>query len=272
MILQEGGKLSVDDPISKYLDNPPETWKGITIRHLLTHTSGIASFTSSPDYMKRMREPTTVEAMIARFRDTPPRFAPGEKFEYSNSGYFLLGAIIEKASGSFYRTFLREAIFEPLGMKDSGYDDTRMILPRRAAGYERLGRLTRNADFLDMSQPFAAGSLYSTVEDLVRWDAALREGKLIGPDSYKAMFTPFKDHHAFGWMVGERAGHQQVGHAGGINGFNTTILRYPDDALCVVVLSNLVPAQVDPIALELSGIVLGLPEETPAEATKPAKP
>jgi CubicO group peptidase (beta-lactamase class C family) len=166
LILQEQGKLKVEEPVGKYLDDAPKAWEGVTIRHLLTHTGGVPSYTDDPDYSKKMRMPETVKSMIARFRDKPLDFKPGEKFHYSNSGYFLLGAVIEKVAGKSYETFLREAILDPLGMKDTGYDHAATILPGRASGYSRSGDGLVDAEYLDMSQPYAAGSLYSTVLDM----------------------------------------------------------------------------------------------------------
>ncbi len=170
MIIAEQGKLKLDDPIGKYVDDAPKTWKKVTLHHLLTHTSGIFDFTSDPDLEKLMSRPETLRSLIARFKDKPVNFPPGEKFAYCNSGYVLLGAVIEKVSGMSYEAFLRKSIFEPLGMKDTGYDHTETILPNRAAGYERVGDGLKNADYIHMSQPFSAGALYSTVEDLARWD------------------------------------------------------------------------------------------------------
>src|SRR5205823_5102992 len=146
---------------------------GVTIHHLLTHTGGVPSYTDAPDYQRKMMMPETVKSMIARFRDKPLDFKPGEKFRYSNSGYFLLGAVIEKLSGKSYEAFLKEAVFDPLGMKDTGYDHPATLLPGRASGYRLDGDGLKNAEYLDMAQPYAAGSLYSTVEDLARWDRAL---------------------------------------------------------------------------------------------------
>jgi len=260
MILAEQGKLSVDDPIGKRLDNAPAAWDKIAIRHLLTHTSGIPSYTGFPQMMSRtVRLPASVDEIIATFRDKSLEFEPGEKFTYSNSGYIVLGKIIERASGQDYASFVRQNIFQPLEMNDTGYDQNMAILPHRAAGYARVLGVLANAPYIDMTWPHAAGALYSTVEDLARWDQALSAGKLIGADSYKTMFTPARSSYAFGWFVREREGHKEIGHGGGIHGFSSSILRYPDDKLCVVVLNNVVPTRSEQIGRDLAGIVLGLP-------------
>jgi CubicO group peptidase (beta-lactamase class C family) len=265
LILQERGKLSVEDPIGKYLDDAPKAWEGVTIHHLLTHTSGIHSYTSDPDYGKKMAHPETVTSMIARFKDRPLDFPPGEKFAYSNSGYFLLGAIIEKASGVSYEAFLRAWIFAPLGMNDSGYDHPATVLPNRAAGYVRKGDRLENAEYLDMAQPYAAGSLYSTVEDLAKWDRALadKHGALLSGASKVKMFTPAKDDYAYGWTVTTRSGRKEIGHGGGINGFATAIQRYPDQGVCVVVLCNVLPSNPGRVAHDLAAIQFGEPYEMP---------
>lgn len=263
MVLQEQGKLKVTEPIGKYLDDPPEAWEGITIHHLLTHTSGIPSYTSMLNYRFRMAHFQTTNDMLGRFRDKPLEFEPGEKFEYSNSGYFLLGVVIEKAAGKRYEEFLREEVLDPLGLKDTGYDRFKTVLQHRASGYERYGNAISHAPFLDMSQPYSAGALYSTVEDLNRWDQALRQRKLISEENYEAMFTPEKDHYAYGWMVRGENSRRRIFHGGGINGFLSFILRYPEEALCIVVLSNVTPSNPGKIAQDLAAIMLGEEFEIP---------
>jgi CubicO group peptidase (beta-lactamase class C family) len=263
LILQEQGKLALDDAIGKYFDDPPGAWKDVTVHHLLSHTSGVPSYTSDPEYPRRMAQPETVKSMIARFKDKPLDFSPGEKFAYSNSGYFLLGAIIERVSGASYEAFLKQAIFGPLGMSDSGYDHPTTLLPHRAAGYVRKGDVLENAEYLDMSQPYAAGSLYSTVLDLTTWDRALAEGKLVSKESMTRMFTPVKNNYAYGWAVTDRSGRKEISHGGGINGFATDILRYPDQNLCVIVLCNVVPANPGRVARDLGAIALGEPYKLP---------
>jgi CubicO group peptidase (beta-lactamase class C family) len=264
LILQERGKLKVEDPVGKYIDDAPKAWEGVTIRHLLTHTGGVPSYTDSPDYQTKMMMPETVKSMIARFRDKPLDFKPGEQFHYSNSGYFLLGATIEKVSGKSYEAFLQEAIFDPLGMKDSGYDHAATILPGRASGYSLHGNGLKNAEYLDMAQPYAAGSLYSTALDLARWDRALDDGKLISKESYATMYTPIKSNYAYGWMVTTRGGRKQIEHGGGINGFATENLRYPDQKLCVIVLCNVLPSNPGRVAHDLAAIALGESYQLPS--------
>jgi CubicO group peptidase (beta-lactamase class C family) len=158
MQLQEQDRLNVQDPICRYLSPCPESWKPVTIHHLLTHTSGIPSYTDLPDYPRRMMILASKEEMVARFRDLPLEFPAGERFKYDNSGYFLLGMIIEKVAGKPYEDVVRSLIFEPLRMNSTGYDHSEAIVKRRAAGYVPSGDGLANAAYLDMAQPYAAGS------------------------------------------------------------------------------------------------------------------
>jgi CubicO group peptidase (beta-lactamase class C family) len=270
LILSERGKLKLDDPVGKYIDDSPKAWEAVTIHHLLTHTSGVPSYTDDLSYGVKLTMPETVKTMIARFRDKPLDFKPGEKFHYSNSGYFLLGAIIEKISGQTYEAFLKKEIFDPLDMHDTGYDHAETLLRGRAAGYTLGDSGLKNAAYLDMSQPYSAGSLYSTVEDLARWDRALRDGKLISKESYAKMYSPVKNDYAYGWMVAAKNGRKMIAHGGGINGFVTEILRYPDQKLCVAVLCNVLPQNVGQVARDLAAIAFGEPVEKPT-APKVAK-
>ncbi|MBK5297243.1 MAG: serine hydrolase, partial [Vicinamibacteria bacterium] len=275
--LQEQKRLAVQDPICTYVAPCPDTWKPVTIHHLLTHTSGIPSYTGLPDYKKTMMVPKTIEQMVAVFRDLSLEFVPGEKFKYNNSGYFLLGVIIEKVAGRKYEEVLRDELFTPLGMKDTGYDWSEPLLPRRAAGYTRRGDTWVNAEYLDMQQPYSAGSLYSTVEDLLIWDQALYTDRVLPEAARTAMFTPFKDNYAYGWAIqpADKAtsGHVQIGHGGGINGFSTMIQRVPSDRVAVVVLSNVENLSAGNIARDVMAITYGRPYQMPIERTAtPVKP
>jgi len=272
MILAEKGKLSLDDPISKYIENSPEAWKDVTIHHLLSHTGGVPSFTSLPTYNASMPLPTTPTKTIDRVRTMKLEFKPGEKFNYSNTGYVMLGAIIEKVSGQSYEKYLDENVFTPLGMKNSGYDSPTKILANRASGFESSGGKLSHAPYLDMTLPHAAGALYSTVEDLHRWSTALDESKLISPVFASKMYTPVKNNYAYGWAIGKRFGRQLVGHGGGINGFQTDITRFPDEKLCVVVLCNNVRSQPGAVSNGLAAIALGEKYDVPKKRKVVAVP
>ncbi|HXW56700.1 MAG TPA: serine hydrolase [Candidatus Cybelea sp.] len=239
LLLEERGKLNVDDRVKKYMPDAPAAWDQITIFNLLTHTSGIPNFTSFPDYAKLEPFPTSAADLVARFRDKPLDFQPGEKWSYSNSGYVLLGYLIEKISGKSYAQFLEDNIFKPLGMVDSGYDSNSAVIENRASGYAPTPNGMVNAGYIDMTVPLSAGGLYSTTEDLLRWEQGLFGGKLLSPSSLKKMTTPFKNEYALGLAVHTVSGREEIEHTGGIEGFNTELAYYPDEQLTVVVLANL---------------------------------
>jgi CubicO group peptidase (beta-lactamase class C family) len=239
LLLEERGKLNVNDPLNKYMPDAPAAWDKITIFNLLTHTSGIPNFTSFPDYAKLEPFPSTPAELVARFRNKPLDFEPGDKWSYSNSGYVLLGYLIERISGQSYAQFLEDNIFKPLGMADSGYDSNSAVIENRACGYAPGPNGIVNAGYIDMTIPLSAGGLYSTTEDLLRWEQGLFGGKLLSPSSLKKMTTPFKNDYAFGLAVHTVNGREEIEHAGGIEGFNTELAYYPDETLTVVVLANI---------------------------------
>ncbi|MDQ3749427.1 MAG: serine hydrolase [Acidobacteriota bacterium] len=272
MILQERSKLNVNDPICKHLENCPAAWRPVTIRHLLTNTSGIPSYTDLPGFNKMSVQPVNRAELVDLFRDKPLEFTPGEKFAYSNSGYYLLGLIIEKASGKPYAEFLRDNIFVPLGMKNSGYDDSHTLLPNRANGYKWEGKSFVNAPYIDMATPYSAGALYSTTEDLLLWDKALYTEKLVSRKSLDEMFAPFREvvrdgwggyAYAYGWIIGKQSGRQVSRHDGGIKGFSTDIIRFPSERVTVIVLSNNQTVIPYKLANDLSAIAFGAPYKLP---------
>ncbi len=261
MILQERGKLSVQDSVCRYISNCPSTWTEITIHQLLTHTSGIPDLLSFPDFQQTMSMPSPVAQTVERFKNKPLDFKPGTKFKYSNSGYVLLGYLIERVSETSYEEFLRVNIFEPLKMFNSGSDHNDFIIKNRAAGYSKRDGIIINAPFIHMSIPTGGGSLYSTVEDLFLWDQALYQGKLISKKSFDDMFTAYAtadwgDKAAYGWFIGtDKSGHNYMGFLGGINGFAAQLMRYRDEKMLVVVLSNFSFAPVTDIESRLAEIV-----------------
>jgi len=264
--LQESGKLSVDDPVSRFVPDCSSNWSEIKIRHLLNHSSGIPNFTSFPDYRATMMLSSPPDRTIQRFRDKPLDFKPGERFAYSNSGYVLLGYIIERVSGQTYEDYLQQVILQPLGMRDTGYDHFERILPHRAAGYTRDGDHWVNSAYIDMTIPHAAGALYSTVEDFFRWYQCWRDRKILSEASWKAMTTPGKMNYGFGIFVSEhfREKAQRVyEHGGGINGFATSMKWFPEADLCVAVFANSDSARVGFVAENLAAIMLDLPVTPP---------
>jgi CubicO group peptidase (beta-lactamase class C family) len=207
----------------------------------------------------------TQASVIERFKDKPLEFAPGEKFKYSNSGYYLLGIIIERTSGKTYADFLQENIFAPLGMKQTGYDDARRVIKNRASGYARQGSSIVNAAYTNTSIPFSAGALYSTTEDMLRWDQSLFTEKLVKRKSLEEMFAPFKEGYGYGWDTEKMLDRQMINHSGAISGFSSTINRFADDRVTVIVLGNTQYVPSARLADALSAIVFGAPYKIPAE-------
>ncbi len=236
LLLQARGQLTINDPICSYLPDCPQAWQPVTVRHLLSHTSGIPSYTDFFDYAQTEMLPTTPEELVARFRDLPLTSVPGEQYYYSNSGYVLLGIIIERVSGQTYEDFLRANIFEPLQMTSTGYDHNENAIQGQANGYAAPGQ---PAPFLHASTLHAAGSLYSSAEDMYRWDQVLSTEYLIPADLIAEMAVPVQYDYGYGWKIGTTIGHRKLWHTGYINGFSNYIARYPDERVFVIVLSNL---------------------------------
>lgn len=265
LLLEERGKLKVSDPVTQHLPDAPAAWGPITIFHVLTHTAGIPSFTSFPDYGKIKLSATTTAELVGLFKDKPLEFEPGEKFNYSNSGYVLLTHLIEKISGEPYERFIRQNLFAPLGMNDSGYDSNAAIILRRAAGYSPGRNGPENAPFIHMSVPQGAGALYSTTEDLLKWEQGLFGGKVLQAASLEKMTQPFKNKYAFGLQVDTAGKRKVIQHGGGIEGFNTSLAYYPDDQLTVVVLANLNGVASGQIANQVAAVANGEAVKLPGE-------
>ena len=244
MLLAQDGKLKLDDPISRHYTNAPVAWSNVTVRHLLTHTSGIKGYTELPNFFGTVRKDYEPDEIIGLVSDRALDFAPGEKWAYSNTGYYLLGLVIEKASAQTYGDFLAARIFHPLGMDTACVNHQFEIIANRATGYNlRSNRLWRS-EFVSPTQPFSAGALVGTVLDLAKWDAALYTDKLLPAPVLAEMWTPVKlndgkvSPYGYGWQTGEVRGHPYVGHGGGIHGFTSFILRLVQDKLTVIVLIN----------------------------------
>jgi len=240
LLLQERGKLAVDDPIARYLKEVPAAWQAVTLRQLLTHTAGVPDTADLSKKENREWELSGFNSMMLfeRMRHLPLDFSPGTEFKYSNTGYLLLGWAVERASGQTYQDFLHKNIMVPLGLDNSGFDSAVPILPQRASGY-RTGSLgIRNANYLDMRAPGAAGGLYSTTGDLLKWTRALFGNKLLQPASLAAMTTPNRGHYGFGLQIESKNGRQRFAHAGGINGFGSFLAYFPASDVTIVVLAN----------------------------------
>lgn len=241
LLLQQNGKLSVGDLIAKHLPNIPEAWSNVTIRHLLAHTSGVKSYTGLDGFAltRRLSQGQFIAAIGAR----PLEFQPGESWKYSNTGYSLLGYIVENVSGENYWEFLRERILAPLGMNATADRDPGAIITNRVSGYEQTNRLHINRDY-DVTDVFSAGAMVSTVGDLAKWNGALGTETLLSATSKTAAWTPQKLNngkpttYGFGWYVDAVNGHNYVGHGGQTSGFSASVQRFPDDQLFVIVLTN----------------------------------
>jgi CubicO group peptidase (beta-lactamase class C family) len=241
LMLAQEGKLSVDDKISKYLKDPPEAWANVTVRHLLTHTSGIKSYTGLDGF--QIWRHLTQEQFIKAIGKEPMEFQPGDSWKYCNTGFNLLGYIIENVSGKNYWEFMGERVFQPLGMQATTKRLYSLVIPNRASGYEQTNHVWMNRD-TDLTEVFSAGAIASTAGDLAKWSVALDGDRLLNAASKAQMWTPVKLNdgktrkYGFGWNVDTLEGHKNIGHGGSTSGFSASIQRFPDDHLAVIILSN----------------------------------
>ncbi|HEY1579659.1 MAG TPA: serine hydrolase [Terracidiphilus sp.] len=257
LLLQQDGKLDINHPVSKYMPDSPPAWAKITLANLLGHTSGIPSFTGFKEFRAWSMMPHTPQEEIAFFRDRPLDFEPGSKFDYSNSNFILLGALVEKVSGRKYATLLRERILDPLGMKDTGLDSDEIVLPRRAEGYSPGPNGLEVARSESMTIPFSAGAIYSTTGDLLKWEHGLFGGKILNADSLKLMTTPGKGNYGLGVFIADQDGVRVVSHGGGIEGFNTHLAYAPERQIAVIVFSNVNGSAPDAMGGQLMDTMLG---------------
>ena len=285
MQLVQEGKLNLDDDITKYGLTFPTHGRKILLRHLLNHTSGIPSYTDVGNrFGTVMRLDLTHDSLIAVIARDSLQFEPGTHFYYNNTGYFMLGMIIEKVTGKKYDDWLAERLFTPNALAGSTYCDTKKLIPRRAQGYDKGANGFTNSDFLSMDLPYAAGSLCSTVGDLVSWTTQLHAGRIVNATSFREMTTPVKlpsgrpMSYGFGLTTDTAGNHRVISHGGGINGFISSLAHYPDDSLTVVVLANTSPAPSDAVADALARAVLGVarrvpqpPKDLPTTAEQRAK-
>ena len=257
MMLYERGLIDLEERMCRYLPNCPSHWQEITIYNLLNHTSGIPEYTTLLGANQVSRDPHNVSGLIDIFREEPLDFTPGDSYQYSNSNYILLGAVIEQVTNQRYDRFLQQVMLDPLEMENSGMDDHRQILKARASGYQIQGTLLVNAPFLDMTNAYATAGMYSTVEDLFLWDQALYSNQLLNEESLEVMFNPnfggdgSGGEYGLGWQISDFQGHRKVGHTGSINGFRTNISRYIDDQITIILLSNI---ETEDIPLLVSGM------------------
>lgn len=258
--LQEEGKLSVNDTISKYF---PKLKQGsrITIRHLLTHTSGLFNYTNDTTFwMHEAAMPSSHEKMMSRFADKPLDFEPGTKFSYSNTGYVLLGYIIEQVSSKTYEQYIRENIYRPLGMNRSGFDFAKAT--GRATGYYASGN-TEPAMIVDSTGSYAAGSIYTTTTDLLKWVQAMHDKKIIKPASWEQAFTPFKGQYGYGLIMDKMYGQKRIWHNGGIHGFVSNLEYFPESNTTVILISNHMSSDLPRVSRTIDAALFGKPYELP---------
>ena len=264
LMLMEQGKLSLTDEITRFIPDYPMHGHKITIHQLLTHTSGIKSYTSMPEWVPLWRKDMTPTEMIDLFRGQPMDFAPGEKYLYNNSAYFLLGYIIEKASGQSYQAFLEENIFKPLQMNNSFYGSHSQIIFNRAEGYQKKDGFV-NAEYLSLTQPYSAGSIMSNVDDLLKWQMAVNENRLVKKETIQLAFTDYTlndgkpIHYGYGWSLNEINGSPAIEHGGGIFGYTTNGIWLPNEKVYVVMLTNRDDISPGDISTRLAAMVIGKP-------------
>ncbi|MEQ1690195.1 MAG: serine hydrolase domain-containing protein [Gemmatimonas sp.] len=273
MQLVEQRTVGLDDDMSKYIPGYPTRQRKILIRHLLNHTSGIPSYTDIGARFGRVsRLDLATDSLIAIVAPDSLQFEPGSQFYYNNTGYFMLGMVLEKATGKKYGEYLEGAMFKQAGLTQTLYCDTRRLIPRRAQGYDRRPTGFINADYLSMQLPYAAGSLCSTVGDLVSWTQQLNSGRIVSAASYRDMTTPVKlasgrpMTYGYGLSVDTVGGKRVISHGGGINGFGSYLSYVPQDSLVVVVLANSTPAPSGALADAMMRAVLGIPAPSPPAA------
>ena len=266
--LAQEGKLQIEDPVARYYAGLPRGWQKITLHQLLTHTSGIPDYTRQPRFWDAATRPETPAEIVDGVQDKPLEFAPGSKWAYSNTGYILLGIVIEEVSGKKYAEYMKQELFEPLGMNDTGYDSPQIVLPRRAHGYVPSGEGIANAPYIDMSVPYAAGALDSTARDLLRWDQALATGKLLTKHWRERIFTGYTPtdvggsydyDYGYGWFVAKPGRRAEYAHEGSIPGFNSKMDRFQESGLFIIVLSNLSTPDIGKITAHLASLTFGEP-------------
>ena len=273
MRLVEKGSVHLGDSIGKYLPKLPRAWRPVKVRQLLNHTSGIPSYTDLGDsWARRWGEYMSPDTLVALTAGKPMDFPPGTGWRYDNTGYVVLGMLLEKVTGQPYAAYVDSTLFQPLGLTHTHYCDRAPLIPHRARGYQREGSDFTNAPYINMSQPYSAGALCSTVGDLARWNRLLATGKVVSPASYGRMTTPEGDaalnHYGFGLVRGAIGSHPMIEHGGGIHGFITANAYFPSDSLSITVLTNAAPSDPDALLDNVARAVFGIPLVQPTQAAQ----
>jgi CubicO group peptidase (beta-lactamase class C family) len=266
LTLQSAGKLNIQDPISKYFPQYPHG-DSITIEQLLSHTSGIYNYTNDRAFMQNeVSKPSNRDKMIALFKDKPLDFAPGTKYQYSNSGYLLLGYIIESVTKKSYEQVVREYIFTPLKMTNSGFDFTHLQNKGKSTGYFAFNKKDTTASpIVDSSVSFAAGAIYSTTQDMYRWHQALENNVILTNAQQEKAYSPVKSNYGYGWEIDSMYGKRVVSHAGGIHGFTSKFSRIPADDVCIILLCNTSNPFLNNITTGIYSILYNKPYEIPKQ-------
>lgn len=275
--LMEQGKLGLQDELTKYISDYPVKGRKITIEQLLNHSSGIRSYTDMENFDEAMQAVDKTPAQLMEvFKNEPFDFEPGTQWHYNNSGYVLLGMIIEKITGKTYGEYIESTLLKPLGMQTSLYGSNTKLIPNRATGYDPAKNGVQVASYLSMTLPYAAGSLMSTIDDLYKWNRALRSGKLLKPATLEKAYSGFvlpnghDTHYGYGWFLGELGGQKVIHHSGGINGYLSDALYIPESDLYVVALSNCTCNPPGDLVTRLAETVLGIQKEYKKIALDPA--
>ena len=259
MMLVEEGKVGLDDPLTKYFPEAPAFWSKVKVRNLLSHTGGFGDYPDKFDFRKDYTE----DELLKIVESIPLAYEPGSKWSYSNLGYLTLGVLIHRVTGQFYGDFLQQRVFKPLGMSTTRVMSEEDIIPNRSSGYRVVKGQLKNQEWVSPTlNTTADGSLYFSIKDLAKWDAALAARKLLKPESFDLMWTPVKlsdgkpnkDGYGFGWFIHDAHGHGVIEHEGAWQGFTTNISRYVDDKLTIVVLTNLAAAAPDDITHRVAGL------------------
>ncbi len=263
MRLVEAGRVGLDDSISGYLQGLPPAWRRVTVRQLLNHTSGIPSYTDAgPRWVRRWREDMPTDSLVALTAQDSMWFAPGSGWRYDNTGYVLLGMLLDRVTGEPFPSYVEHGLLRPLGLAHSYYCDLDRVLPGRAPGYQRVTSGWHRAPYFSMTQPYSAGALCSTVRDLARWDFLLATGKVVTPTSFRTMTTPDgaarSRGYGFGLFADTLGGRRMIAHGGGIVGFASANAYFPDDSLSVTVLTNAGSWSPDALARNIARAALGV--------------
>ena len=258
LLLIEDGKVKLDDPLSKFLPDYPAHGQKVTVRHLLQHTSGVKDFTRLPAYRKELPNYVKQEEVLARFKDLPLDFQPGDKHQYSNSGYFLLAVVVEKASGKPFEKFVEDRILNVTDLKQTYCDTHLRVIPHRASGYTRWGGSLKNARYINLRQTIGAGNMASTAGDLLRWQQALISGRLLKPETFRSMRTRGRLSsgkaldQGLGLLIRKVNGHEVLRHSGGISGFRSDLVYYPKSGYMIAVMANSENARVRRISDQIA--------------------